>query len=152
MSNTTISPENDTARAELAAFKNRLGLESYSYSVGSNWTIASSLCHLAFWDRRALLLLENWQRSGRVETSRLDSESVDSINQSLNLIALQVPGPAAMSLALESATAVDAFVDEIKDELAEKIKKGGFECFLRRSLHRREHLQKMHAVLDDKLS
>jgi hypothetical protein len=150
MSKATISLKNDAARAELRALENRLDVNCYCYVVGSSWTIASSVCHLAFWDQRALFLLMQYQKSGKVETSRLDSESVDSINQAMNLIALQVPGPAAMTLAPESAAAVDAFVEEIKEELAEKIREAGFERFLRRSLHRREHLQKIHVVLATK--
>jgi hypothetical protein len=150
MTNVPISLENDAAREELKELGNRLDPEAYSYSMGSSWTLASSLCHLAFWDRRALFLLEQWEQSGTVETTRLESRSVDSINHAVNLIALQVPGPAAMSLALESAAAVDSFLETMKEELAEKIREAGFERFLRRSLHRREHLRKIYSVLDSK--
>jgi hypothetical protein len=148
MANATLSLENDAARAELHELVNRLDVASSSYPVGSSWTIAASLCHLAFWDQRVLFLLKQWQRSGRVETPRLDSQSIDSINQAVNMIALQVPGPAAMRLALDSAAAVDAFVAEIGEGLAEGIKATGLERYLRRSLHRREHLQKIRGVLD----
>jgi hypothetical protein len=147
MSNTAIRLENDAARAELQALEGRLGPESYADPVGSNWTIASALCHLVFWDQKALSHLEHWSRIGKVEAARLDPESVESINRAVNFIALQVPGPGALKMALESAAAVDAFVAGIEDELAEKISEAGFERLLRRSLHRREHLEKIHAAL-----
>jgi hypothetical protein len=50
-------------------------------------------------------------------------------------------------LALESAVAVDAQVAETSGGLAGRMLCGGFEGFLRRSLHRREHLQKIEKVL-----
>jgi hypothetical protein len=50
-------------------------------------------------------------------------------------------------LALESAVAVDAQVAEIPGGPAGRMLCEGFEGFLRRSLHRREHLQKIEKVL-----
>jgi hypothetical protein len=54
-----------------------------------------------------------------------------------------VPGTEAARLALDSAAAVDSMVEGISDELCSQIVRTGFERSLRRSLHRREHLQKI---------
>jgi hypothetical protein len=43
---------------------------------------------------------------------------------------------------VESAAGVDAFVAELNDRLVSRIKKAGFGRYLRRSLHRNEHIQK----------
>ena len=139
--------ENDAARTELNELVAGLDAASFSYPVGSGWTIASSLCHLAFWDQRALFLLQHWEKGGNVEMPPLDAQSVNSINQAVNLIGLNVPGPAAARLAADSAAAVDACVAGIGEELAGRIQAAGFERYLRRYLHRREHLGKMREAL-----
>jgi DinB family protein len=148
----TIASENDATRQALAQLVSRLDKNSYSYFVSPTWTIATTLCHLAFWDQRALFLLKQWRADGRIETPRLDPPSVDSINQAVNLIALQVSGPTAGRLALECAAAVDALVAEMDDGLANRIDVAGFGRYLRRSLHRNEHIQRVHEVLNAKTS
>lgn len=148
MANTDLCLDNDAARAELTEFAARLDAASAAYSVGSTWTVATSFCHLAFWDRRALFELKRWQESGSIEATPLDPQSVASINEALNLIALQVPAPAAIALAVESAAAVDSFIVTIDEEFAERIAAAGFERYLRRSLHRREHLAGIRRALD----
>jgi hypothetical protein len=141
--------DNDAARAELTEIATRLDAASAAYSVGSTWTVATSLCHLAFWDRRVLSQLKRWQESGSIEAVRLDPQSVASINEAVNLIALRIPAPAAIALAVESAAAVDAFIVTIDEELAERIIAAGFERYLRRSLHRREHLRRICRAVDE---
>ena len=138
--------ENEAARQELAELIARLDEPSLQCAVGSDWTVATLLCHLAFWDQRVLFLLGKWE-SGRLETSHLSAQSVDSINEAVKAISQAVPFPAAAKLALDSAAAVDGRVAGISDELCEQIAGAGFERGLRRSLHRREHLQKIKEAL-----
>lgn len=145
---TDLCLDNDAVRVELTEIAARLDTASAAYSVGLTWTVATSLCHLAFWDRRALFQLTRWQESGNIEAVRLDPQSVASINEALNMIALRIPAPAAIALAVESAAAVDTFIVTIEEELAERIIAAGFERYLRRSLHRREHLRKIRRALD----
>jgi hypothetical protein len=57
---------------------------------------------------------------------------------------------AGFELSLSSAAAVDSQVAMTSDELAARTLSEGFERFLRRSLHRREHLQKIEKVLAGK--
>lgn len=140
--------ENETARMELSEFIARLDERSFIFAVGSSWTIATSLCHLAFWDQRVLFLLRELESSGQLETSRLSSQSVDSINRAVNAVSRAVPGSAAAELALDCALAVDSRLRGINDELVGQLVSAGLERYLRRSLHRREHLQKMRRALD----
>jgi hypothetical protein len=138
--------ENKASRLELNELIGRLEERSFNIGVGPGWTLSTVLCHLAFWDQRVLFVLKKWKSAG-FEPSRLTPLSVDSINQAAATIAQAVPGLAAARLALESAAAVDLQVAETGDELVGQMLSAGFERFLRRSLHRREHLQKIEKAL-----
>jgi hypothetical protein len=139
--------ENDAARVELSEFIAGLDERSFKCPVASGWTISTCLCHLAFWDHRVLFLLNEWGRTGQLETSRLSSQSVNSINQAVNAISQAVPGAAAAKLALDTALALDSLLATISDELISQLVSAGFERYLKRSLHRREHLQKIREAL-----
>ena len=52
----------------------------------------------------------------------------------------------------QEAAAVDALVAEMDDSLAKRIETAGFGRYLRRSLHRNEHIQKVREVLNTKTS
>jgi hypothetical protein len=82
--------DNDAARAELTEIAARLDTASAAY--GLTWTVATSPCHLA--SGIALFQPKRWQQSGRIEAVRLDPESVASINEALNMIALRISAPA----------------------------------------------------------
>lgn len=144
----TFIEENQAARLELGELVSRLDERSFSRAVGPGWTVSTMLCHLAFWDQRVLFLLGEWQ-SGRFEPTRLSLQSVDSINEAVKAISQAVSGPAAAKLALDSAAAVDLRLTGISEDLAGQIVTAGFERYLRRSLHRREHLQKIKEALDE---
>jgi DinB superfamily len=138
--------ENQASRQELAELIGRLDERSFQCAVGRGWTVSTLLCHLAFWDQRVLFLLREWQRGG-LEVCRLSSLAVNSINEAVKAISQAVPGPVAGRLALDSAAAVDSQLAEISEALVDQIASAGFERFLKRSLHRREHLQKIEEAL-----
>jgi len=150
MANRNFIEDNDAARQELAEVISHLDERSFALSIGSAWTISSLLCHIAFWDQRVLDLLKQWQ-SGPFEPSWPSAQQIHSINAGVKAIALAVPGPAAAKLALDSAAAVDAEVSHLTDELAGNIASAGLERYLRRSLHRREHLQRIREALGAQL-
>ena len=143
-----IVRENAAARQALVELVSALSEDSYRCPVGLHWTVATTLCHLCFWDQRALFLLQSWARGGAIQTPKLDLPSVASINQAMNWIALEVPGFAAGRMAVESAAAVDALVAQISDHLAQRIEAAGFERYLQRILHRQEHLNKIRQALN----
>jgi len=138
--------ENEASRVELSEVVACLDEKAFGYPVGNGWTISNLLCHLAFWDQRALFLLREWQ-AGRFEASRLSAQAINSINEAARVVSRHVPGSAAGRLAVESAASVDAELEEINDELSEQIASNGFERYLNRSLHRREHLQKIQEAV-----
>jgi Mycothiol maleylpyruvate isomerase N-terminal domain len=143
----SFADENNAARVELSELIAGLDERSFKCPVGSGWTISTCLCHLAFWDHRVLFLLDEWARTGQLETSRLSSQSVNSINQAVNAISQAVPGAAAAKQALDAALAVDSLLAAISDESISQLVSAGFERYLKRSLHRREHLQKIKEAL-----
>ena len=112
-------------------------------AVGSGWTIATVLAHLAFWDQCALIRLERWERQA-VPPSPTD---VDVTNQALRALAAAIPPRAAAELAIASAEAVDRKVERLPSELARALDEAGFGRNLRRSLHRRHHLDRVTQAL-----
>jgi hypothetical protein len=152
MRNRGFVAENEAARLELSQLISQLDEHSFKAAIGAGWTITTSLCHLAFWDQRVLFLLRQWESSGKIEASRLSSQSVDSINQAVNAISQAVPGPAACQLALDCASAVDSHLKDISDEFVDELVSIGFERYIRRSLHRREHIQKIREVVQGQTS
>ncbi len=150
MSKEELLRENAASRQALGGLVSSLSEGSYRRPVGLHWTVATTLCHLAFWDQRALFFLKFWASGAAIETPRLDAPTVESINHAVNGIALAVPGVSAGRMALESADAIDAFVAQTSDDLARRIEAAGFERYLRRSLHRQEHLGKILHALSDK--
>ncbi len=145
-----IVRENAATRQALGELVSALSDDSYRCPIGLHWTVSTTLCHLSFWDQRALFLLKFWASGAAVEVPKLDAPSIESINQAVNWIALEVPSFAAGRMALQSADAVDAFVAQISDDLAQRIEAAGFERYLRRSLHRQEHLNKIRHALSNK--
>jgi hypothetical protein len=138
--------QNDTSRAQLKNLVARLTERDFQRAVGTNWTISTLLCHLAFWDQRVFFLLQEAQ-AGRIDPSRLTAQAIDSINYAVRVLSQAVPGSAAAQLAIQSAEAADALAAKTSDDVVRKIMSAGFERMLNRSLHRMEHLGKMKVAL-----
>jgi hypothetical protein len=138
-----IVAANAAERERLAKVLADLSDADLARSIGSGWTIATILAHLAFWDQWALLRIERWERE-RLPPSPTD---VEMTNLTLRAISAAIPPRAAAALALASAEAVDRKVAELSPELAGTFDEAGFGRNLRRSLHRREHLARVAEAL-----
>src|SRR2546427_7413164 len=55
---------NNAERARLEALVARLTDADLRRPLAAGWTVAGVLAHLAFWDQRAFILLDRWQREG----------------------------------------------------------------------------------------
>ena len=110
--------------------------------VGEHWTAAITLAHLAFWDRRALDSLRRSVAAGRPETVDVDIVVNDL---SLPLWAAIAPRDAAR-LAIEAAEMTDAFVAMMDGPVADDVL-ASHARWIRRSLHRNEHLDEADAAL-----
>ncbi|MSP79133.1 MAG: hypothetical protein EXR67_06230 [Dehalococcoidia bacterium] len=107
--------------------------------MGGGWTVTVALAHMAFWDRRATLLLQRWNKQGtlpdKMEDDLLNSSLLEEW-QALNLLQ-------AANLALSAAHTVNVAVEALSPETADSIKARGDDWLLRRSNHRREHLDQI---------
>lgn len=124
---------------ELAA---RLTDEQLLHPVGEHWTVAVAFAHLAFWDLRALDLLDRTEREGHL--------SAPEIDVSVNDLSLQfwkaLPPRQAVQLAIESAEALDKRLEGFPPALLEEIHTVR-DRWVERSLHRNEHLDEVESAL-----
>lgn len=110
--------------------------------VGQHWTIAITLAHLAFWDRRVIYLLNMTEREGKLVASEIDVVVNDI---SLPFLAAIPPRKAAL-LSLENAEELDARLESYPLQLLEEIYVY-YQRWVLRFLHRNEHLDEIEAVL-----
>jgi hypothetical protein len=134
--------EANEARARLHRLLARLSDVDLQRQVGPDWTIAGMLAHVAFYEYRALVLLDEWNRSG-YRDSPLDAEVT---NRSALPQWLALPPRVAAQQALDAAEAVDQRLAALSDELVEAISTGAAGIQLNRE-HRTEHLDEIERVL-----
>ena len=72
---------------------------------------------------------------------------VDAINEAVRVLSAAIPLRAAAELARTAAEAIDRKIDGISAELAAAIEAAGRPRILRRSEHRREHLDQIEKAL-----
>ena len=135
--------ENNASRRRLKAIIGRLSDEDLTRFSSSGWTIAALLAHLAFWDRRVLVLLRRWKEKG-VDESPVDS---DAMNDALKTLLLALEPRTAVDLCLASAEAVDAELEAITPELYEQIQTSSTHFRFNRGLHRDDHLNEIEQLL-----
>ena len=145
----TPTDHNAAERAQLAALVERLGERELGLPLGGGWTVAVALAHLAFWDRRALLVLDRWERGERPQSEWSSDDVINDavINGALLAEWQALPPPEAVRLAIEAAHAVDARVARLDAGTREAIVAGGESWLVRRALHRREHLDQIDRAL-----
>ena len=124
--------QNDAQRARLRAVAERLSDEQLGRSLDGGWTVAAALAHLAFWDRRAVVLLEKWEREG-YEPITVDP---DVLNEALLAEWLALPPREAARLALSAAESVDRKLETVNPELIEAIAAAGNARWIVRAAHR----------------
>jgi hypothetical protein len=112
------------------------------HPVGEHWTVSIALAHLAFWDRRVLDVIERAVLAGAIEAPAVD--------MAVNDIALPgwaaIPPRDAVRLAMEAAQALDARLAGLPPELLDAVDARS-PRWVRRSLHRNEHLDEVEAAL-----
>jgi hypothetical protein len=136
--------ENRKSRARLAELARRLSDEELARSNAHGWTVAALLAHLAWWDRRVLVLLERWKQS-EVDASPIDA---DATNGALKALCLALEPRQAIELCLAAAEAVDAELETVTPELVEQVQAIPMQFRFNRALHRNDHLNEIERVLD----
>ncbi len=138
--------ENARERKRLRSLVGNLTDEDLSHPLGTDWTVAVALAHLAFWDQRSLVLMRKWEEDG-VAPCPID---IDVINESLLPLWLALPPRAAADLAVSSTEAIDRELEEAPDELIAAIESLGEKHRLYRSEHRKMHLDQIEETLKKK--
>lgn len=138
--------ENAREGERLRSLVGRLTDQELNLPLGTDWTVAVALAHLAFWDQRSLVLMQKWEDDG-VAPCPID---VEVINESLLPLWLALPPRAAAGLAISAAEAIDRELEEAPDELIAAIESLGEKFRLYRSEHRKMHLDHIEAVLEKK--
>ncbi len=134
--------EDGPERQRLEALVQRLTDAELGTALSDGWTVAGVLAHLAFWDRRAVILVERWRKQG---IGRSDAD-IDAINDAAKADWLALPPRVAAQQALEAARAIDAALDAAP-ALVEQIVAIGYPINPSRAVHRREHLDEIERAL-----
>jgi len=135
--------KNTQTRERLRALVGRLSDADLTRSVGHGWTVADTLVHLAFWDLRAVRLMDSFEQAG-VAPSPAD---VDVVNDAVHAVGRAVPPRAAARLAVEAAETVDRRIEGLSDRLIEAIVAAGNPFNVTRHMHRAEHLDEIERAL-----
>ena len=111
--------------------------------MAAGWTVAAVLAHLAFWDRRALLLIERWKEGG-FNRSPLDD---DLVNEVTRYFFLCLPPREALRLAVESAKAIDQTLAGLDPDFAAAMLEKGKNVQVNRGSHRGAHLDEIEQAI-----
>ena len=133
---------NLASRERIRDLAARLSDDELQHRVGEHWTVAITLAHLAFWDRRVLYVLDMTERGGKLFIPEIDIFVNDL---SLPLWAA-IPPRQAARLAVEAAEEVDRRLETFPPSLLEQIYTYN-QRWVVRALHRGEHLDEADAAL-----
>ncbi len=133
---------NRTSTNRIRALAERLSDEELQHPVGEHWTVAITLAHLAFWDRRVMFVLDETERQGKLYTPQIDIV----VNDLLLPFWAAIPPRQAARLGLETAQALDKRLEEYPAGLLEEIYTFN-KRWIDRSIHRGDHLDEVEAAV-----
>jgi len=138
----TFVERNRAATNRIRAVVDGLSDQDLQHPVGEHWTVAITLAHLAFWDRRVLLGLDAIEREGKLNIPVIDL----SVNDLSLPLWAALPGHAAASIAVESAAALDERLANFPPALLDELYAYN-QRWVERALHRDAHLDEVEAAL-----
>ena len=117
--------------------------------VNPDWTVAAVLCHVAFWDGRALALTEKLERGVSFSPGDREPEDVAWINDATRPLLHAIPPRDAATVALRIAEDTDRRVAALSPELRARTWPRDQHSPLNplRAAHRAEHLEDIEAAL-----
>ncbi len=134
--------ERNRAATERIRAMAALSDEQLQVRVGQHWTVAIVLAHLAFWERRVLLVLDRTEQEGKLIPAEMDIFVNDL---SLPLWAA-IPVREAGRLAIECAETVDRRLEAFPQGLLEEIYAYNPRWVVR-AQHRNQHLDEADEAL-----
>jgi Mycothiol maleylpyruvate isomerase N-terminal domain len=134
---------NNESRARLAEVAERISADGFAKKTPDGWTVASLFAHMAFWERRMLVLARRWKAEG------MDESPIDSTmtNDAMQPLCLAIEPPVAVQLCLEAAAATDAELESMSPDLIQAIEESGNHFRFDRGLHRNDHLNQIEKTL-----
>ena len=149
-----VSGTEDLLRATRASFARLeagldalevFGDDAMQVRTGSGWTVAATLAHLAFYDD---WVAARWRRrlvEGRFQD--LPDDITDLANAAGERGWHVVPGPLAMKIALEAATALAGLLEELPLAALEDAVGTDRPAMIDRSVHWDPHLEEIQRAL-----
>ncbi len=148
MSDRAYVARNDAERTRLASLVGRLSGQELARPLPAGWTVASVLGHLAFWDQRIVVLIEQWQKDGVGSPPIAEiAGDVDWINDATKPLLLALDPRRAAEVTLQIAETADRMVADLPDAFIAANVKAGSPINLLRAEHRSEHLDEIEAAL-----
>lgn len=138
----TFIDRNRAATNRIRTLVERLSDQELQQQVGEHWTVAITLAHLAFWDRRVLLGLDVVEREGKLTIPTIDI----SVNDLSLPLWAAIPPRAAANLAVEAAAALDERLAQFPAALLDELYQQN-QRWVERALHRNAHLDEVEATL-----
>ena len=138
----TFVERNRASTDRIRALAARLSDAEMQQPVGEHWTVAIAFAHLAFWDRRAMYVLDVTERDGKLFIPEIDIFVNDL---SLPLWAA-IPPREAARIAIETAETLDKRLEGFSPALLEEIHTYN-KRWVVRALHRGEHLDEVDRAL-----
>jgi hypothetical protein len=138
----SFTARNRASTERIRALAARLSDDEMQHPVGEHWTVAITLAHLAFWDRRVMYVLDMTERDGKLFIPEIDIFVNDL---SLPLWAA-IPPRAAAQIAIAEAEALDRRLETFPPALLAEIYAYNPRWVVR-ALHRGEHLDEADAAL-----
>ncbi len=135
--------------------ENALGNEALKKLVGglspadlltpmeAGWTVSAVLAHLAFWDQRAITLIDKWKREGAGD-SPIDT---DVINEVTRHLCLAIPPEKAAQIAVSTADEIDHVIEGLPPNLIDAIRTTGKTVKLNRADHRWTHVGEIERAI-----
>jgi hypothetical protein len=137
------SAANKTSNEELEKFVSTLTDEQLTTRMPADWTVSGVLAHLAFWDFRAITLIQKWQAEG-VGPSAIDT---DVINEVSRPFCNAIDPRETIRLMLEYARQLDALVESLSPEFFDRIEENRTTVRLGRGHHRYGHMADIKQAL-----
>jgi len=103
---------------------------------GPGWTVGVALCHMAFWDHRARVLLKKWKSHGITDSPN----DIDVVNDSMIPFFKAIPPAEIRRLVREEAEGIDSEIDGLSPDFLARVESDGKPMRLDRGKHREHHL------------
>lgn len=139
------SEKNASSFIELQNFISRLTAEQLGSNMPAGWNVLAVLAHIAFWDIRALTLINRWETEGINHPSEIDADLVNEVTRPIFLLLDQAK---AKEMILDYAKKIDEKIDSLSPDFVKKIETEGKNVHLDRSKHRLMHIIEIKQVIE----